>query len=383
MDQATVAPRPGAAPARRRQRGAVFFTVVVTIALVVGAVIIAAVFVMSGEPGAVGVGLVLAVLPVGPLLACYLWLDRYEPEPRRLLVMAFFWGALVATSAALLIQAIDQFANASTDTWSAVVVAPLTEEAGKGLFVVLLLYIRRHTLDGVIDGLVYAGFVGVGFAFTENVLYYAAAFLGDPELGPGGLGSATVLFVIRGVFSPFAHPLFTSAIGIAAGIAVTRRTPWVGLAVLPLGYAVAVGLHALWNGSALLGGGGAFILTYFFAMVPGFLAVVGLAIWARAREGQMLARAMHDLAARGYLPPQELPWLTALPARRQARRHASQVAGPSGERTMRQYQKQVISLASLHNRVLHGRAPDDFADRGAEMVHRLEGLRRELMRGPA
>ena len=61
------------------------------------------------------------------------------------------------------------------------VIAPLTEEAGKGLFVLLLLYIRRHTLDGVIDGLVYAGLVGVGFAFTENILYYAAAFLGVPE----------------------------------------------------------------------------------------------------------------------------------------------------------------------------------------------------------
>ncbi len=380
MDQVSALPRPAAPPRRRGERGALFFTVAVTLALVLGALVMAAVLLLSGEPRAVAVGLVLAVVPVGPLIACYVWLDRYEPEPRRLLVTAFFWGALVATSVALLIQALDQLALGVDEARSAVVVAPLTEEAGKGLFVLLLLYIRRHTLDGVIDGLVYAGLVGVGFAFTENILYYAAAFTGGEDLGPGGLGSATVLFVLRGIFSPFAHPLFTSAIGIAAGIAVTSRSAWVGVLVLPPGYAVAVGLHALWNGSALLGGGEAFVLTYFFAMVPGFLVMVGLAIWARAREGQMLARAMHDLARRGYLPPHELPWLTHLAARRDARRHVARTGGADGRRLVGDYQKQVIALASLHNRVIHGRAPHDFARRGAEMVQRLEGMRRELVR---
>jgi RsiW-degrading membrane proteinase PrsW (M82 family) len=357
----------------------VFFWVVVTVAIVVGALGMAVVLVASGEPGAIGVGLVLATLPVGPLLACYFWLDRYEPEPRRLLAAAFFWGALVATTVALVVQAFDQAVNRSSTEWSAVVVAPLTEEAGKGLFVVLLLYVRRHTIDGVIDGLVYAGLVGIGFAFTENILYYAGAYTGGPDFGPGGIESATALFVLRGIFSPFAHPLFTSAIGIAAGLAVTRRGPWLGLLLLPIGYAVAVLAHAAWNGSAFVGGGELFVLTYLFAMVPGFLVLVGLAVWARAREGQMLARAMHDLAGRGYIPAHELSWLAGLPGRRAARRHAGRVGGPEAERAMRDYQKQVIALAALHNRVLHGTAPADFAHRGADMVRRLAMLRARLM----
>ena len=366
-------------PARRRRHSGVLFAVLVMMAIVLGALAMAVVLVASGEPRAIGVGLVLAVLPVGPLVACYLWLDRYEPEPRRLLAAAFAWGALVATTVALVVQAVDQAVNQSTVAWSAVVVAPLTEEAGKGVFVLLLLYIRRHTIDGVVDGLVYAGLVGLGFACTENLLYYAGAYSGGPDLGPGGLGPATALFIVRGVFSPFAHPLFTSAIGVAAGIAVTRKGPWLGLLLLPLGYAVAVVLHAAWNGSAFIGGGGFFVLTYLFAMVPGFLVMVGLAIWARAREGQMLTRAMHDLASRGYLPPHEVTWLSRLPSRRAARRHAARLGGPEAERAMRDYQKQVIALAALHNRVLHGRAPDDFAHRGAEMVHRMGMLRGRLM----
>jgi protease PrsW len=378
MSQLTGWPGPTAPAPRRRRHGAVFFAVVVTAAIVVGAIAMALVLLASGEPGAIAVGLVLAMLPVGPLVACYLWLDRYEPEPRRLLLMAFCWGALVATTAALVVQALDQAVNQSTTAWSAVIIAPFTEEAGKGAFVLLLLYLRRHTIDGVVDGLVYAGLVGIGFAFTENILYFAGAYTGGPDFGSGGLASATALFVVRGVFSPFAHPLFTSAIGIAAGIAVTRRGPWLGFVVLPIGYAVAVLLHAAWNGSTFIGDGEVFLLTYVFAMVPGFFVLVGLAAWARAREGQMLARAMHDLAARGYLPPHEVTWLSRLPARRAARRHAARLGGPPAERAMRDYQKQVIALAALHNRVLHGRAPHDYAHRGAEMVHRLAQLRGRL-----
>jgi protease PrsW len=378
MSQVTGWPGPAVPPPRRRRHGAVVFTVLVTLAIVLGALAMALVLVASGEPRAIGIGLVLAMLPVGPLLACYAWLDRYEPEPRRLLAAAFFWGALVATTAALVLQGLDQVVNGSTEEWSAVVMAPLTEEAGKGLFVLLLLYTRRHTIDGVIDGLVYAGLVGIGFAFTENILYYAGAYTGGPDFGPGGIESATALFVIRGIFSPFAHPLFTSAIGIAAGIAVTRRGPWLGFLLLPIGYVVAVLLHAAWNASAFLGGGEVFLLTYVFAMVPGFVALVGLAIWARAREGQMLARAMQDLAGRGYLLPHEVQWLAKLPTRRAARRHASRVGGPTAERAMKDYQKQAIRLAALHNRVLHGRAPDDYGHRGAEMVYHLAVLRDRL-----
>jgi RsiW-degrading membrane proteinase PrsW (M82 family) len=379
MTQSTGWPGTGVPATRRGGHGAVFFTVIVSLAIVVGALAMAVVLVASGEPEALGVGLVLAMLPVGPLLACYFWLDRYEPEPRRLLVAAFFWGALVATSLALVVQAADQVLNRSTTAWSAVVVAPLTEELGKGVFVVLLLYLRRHVIDGVIDGLVYAGLVGIGFAFTENILYYAGAYTGGPDFGPGGLGSATALFVVRGVFSPFAHPFFTSAIGIAAGLAVTRRSRWLGVLILPVGYAVAVALHAAWNGSTFIGDGQLFVLTYLFAMVPGFFVLAGLAGWARAREGRILAQAMQDLAGRGYLPDHELAWLSRLPTRKAARRHAGRVGGPSAERAMRDYQRQVIALAVLHHKVMRGRAPDDYAQRGAEMVQHLAALRSRLM----
>lgn len=367
-------------PAVTRKHGArgVVFTVLVGIGLLLGAGVIALVMVASGRPEAIGIGLVLAMLPVGPLVAAYVWLDRYEPEPVRLLATSFLWGAIVATGAALLFQWADQLVNGSTEQWTAVVVAPVTEEAAKGVFVLLLLWSRRHVIDGVLDGLVYAGLVGVGFAFTENIFYFAGAYTGSPELGEGGIGAATTLFVIRGVFSPFAHPLFTSAIGIGVGVAVASRGPVRYLAPL-VGYAVAVVTHAAWNASAFLYEGRLFLVTYLVAMVPGLLVLIGLAVWFRVREGAVLARALTDLARHGFLRIEEVPWLVRLPARRAARANAARRGGPEAERVMREYQQQAIELATLHNRVMRGTAPPDHAARGTLMVERLAALRAHLM----
>ncbi len=93
------------------------------------------------RPSALVVGVLLAALPVGPLIACFLWLDRYEPEPVRLL------GARVRLGRARRHRGragpADRRpggARHDADGWSAVVVAPVTEEAAKGLFVLLLLW---------------------------------------------------------------------------------------------------------------------------------------------------------------------------------------------------------------------------------------------------
>ena len=110
-------PAPTAIPPAVRKYGSrgVLFAVLVSVALLLGALVMGFVLVASGEPGAIGVGVVLATLPVGPLVASYFWLDRYEPEPTRLLLLAFAWGAVVATGAALVVQSLEQAINGS---WS-------------------------------------------------------------------------------------------------------------------------------------------------------------------------------------------------------------------------------------------------------------------------
>jgi RsiW-degrading membrane proteinase PrsW (M82 family) len=44
------------------------------------------------------------------------------------------------------------------------------------LILVVLFLWKKDEFDGIIDGIVYAGMVGLGFAMTENILYYGVRF---------------------------------------------------------------------------------------------------------------------------------------------------------------------------------------------------------------
>ena len=359
-------------------RSSAAFTIVVTVVMLIGAAVMGLVLLLSGAPGALVVGIVLAAVPLAPLISVYMWLDRYEPEPRSLLVLGLGWGAFVATSGALVLQLFDTLIFESDDTFTAAVVAPITEEAAKGLFILLLLFYRRHELDGVLDGLVYAGMVGIGFAFTENILYLMAAYIGEDGQS-GGIGTAVGLFIIRCVFGPFAHPFFTAFIGIGIGIAVGARSKSMRILAPVLGYLVAVGAHAAWNGSLMLDDGRNAVATYVFLMVPAFLLLSGFAIWSRRREGAVLTTALSDCAQRGFLDPAEIPWLSRIPARRFARRYAEKVGGKDARRAMVAYQNEAVELGFLHSRFLRGVPPPDFTQIGQHHVERMRALRPGLL----
>ena len=346
--------------------------------MLVCALLMALVLLLSGAPGALVVGLVLALFPVVPLIGAYMWLDRYEPEPRSLLALGLGWGAFVATAAALVLQLADQAIFDTSDAITSVLVAPVTEEAAKGLFILLLLWFRRQELDGILDGIVYAGMAGIGFAFTENILYLTSAYMGGDGQA-GGIGSAVGLFIVRCIFAPFAHPFFTAFTGIGIGIAVGSRNGAVRVLAPLLGYVVAVVAHASWNGSLMYGGGQNAVATYFFLMVPAFLLMTGFAIWSRRREGHILTAALTDCAQRGFLHPAEIPWLSRIPARRFARRYAERVGGKPARRVMATYQTEAVELGFLHSRFLRGVAPSDFVALGQDHVDRMRLLRPHLL----
>lgn len=358
----------------RHHRESVVFTLVVTLLAFLGAALMLLVIALSGAPDTLLLATVLAFLPVGPLVGCFLWLDRYEPEPRMLLAAGLAWGACVATAAALVLQGVGGLFAGLGEVSSIAVVAPVVEEATKGAFLVLLLWWRRAEVDGMLDGIVYAGMVGIGFAFVENILYLAAAHNGTDGMGPGGTEALTATFVIRCLVSPFAHPLFTAFFGIGVGIAVGSRTTGGRFLALATGYALAVLTHVLWN-SAALGLTGNFLLVYVTLMAPLFFAVAGFALWLRRAERVMLARSLADAARRGLLPATDIEWLVDLSARRAARRFAKLHGGEAGERAMEEYQQAAVELGFLHHRYLRGTPPPDFAARGQSFVVRLNTVR--------
>ena len=78
-------------------------------------------------------------------------IDRWEPEPKRLLLFAFTWGAAVSIAVTLLIQPVFALAAPASDEASfrdfmTTVQAPVVEEFAKSLGLLLLLLLARKQL---------------------------------------------------------------------------------------------------------------------------------------------------------------------------------------------------------------------------------------------
>lgn len=174
-----------------------------------------------------GVGIVGAILPVPALVAIFLWLDRYQPSPLWLIAVCFLWGAGVATSGALYVNdtAAALFEKwGYSDTWVAVLVAPVVEETLKAAFPILLYVFYRRAFSGITDAIVYCGLSAAGFAMVENVVYLGG--YGWAAESPKGYATSvfmvTVTFIQRVPMTGFAHPLFTSMTAIGLGIGAHR-----------------------------------------------------------------------------------------------------------------------------------------------------------------
>jgi len=306
-------------------------------------------------PVAFGIGGILALVPLAIVLVGVHWIDRWEPEPRLVLVFAFLWGAAAAVAIALLVGA--QIENAvyslggpgpAYQFFGAAIQAPIVEEAGKGLGLLLIFLFARKHFDGPIDGLVYAAWIAGGFAFTENILYFGAELLNSG----GSIGAVTSIFFMRGIMSPFAHVMFTAATGLLLGIAARRASTAGGIGFFFIGLIPAILLHALWNG-ALFFVGDFFFGYYALVQFPLFVGAVLLVIFLRKKEAKLTHDRLSEYAAVGWYNPDEINALATGAGRRQAMAWArSRGVAPA----MRKYTRDSTRLAFTRQRLITGRA---------------------------
>ncbi|MFD1371357.1 PrsW family intramembrane metalloprotease [Actinoplanes sichuanensis] len=318
------------------------------------------------------IGLTAAILPVPLLASTFVWLDRYEPEPTKYLVFCFAWGAAIATAVALLVNTGSAWLFDKVglpDALVAVLVAPFIEESMKLLGPLLIFWRRRSEWSGMTDGIVYCGLSALGFAMVENVLYlgghgYAA---GEAEYGPAtGLQNVFLIFIVRILFTGFAHPLFTSMAGIGLGISARSGNRTIRWLAPVAGLLLAMMLHGIFNLlptlSAATGETMIMLYGYLGFMVPFFFAVVGLAIALRSWEGRLAERVLFRYAEAGWFAPAEVAALGTLGRRHAAREWARRVAGPVGHRAMRAFQFAATRLALIRDGLDRGlpRTPIDL-----------------------
>jgi RsiW-degrading membrane proteinase PrsW (M82 family) len=186
------------------------------------------------------------IVPVIFWAAYHYHKDRHLPEPPGHLLLVFALGIGASWLSARGYEALglvglrfDAVALADSDplglfAYSMLVIGPLEELAKLLPFVIVAL--RFQEFDEPIDGIIYASFIGLGYAAAENVHYLQ--FLTPAEAA------------MRGFAGPVVHMLFASIWGYWIGMAYVRKRSILGCGLA--GFAIAAGLHGLYDFVVLL-----------------------------------------------------------------------------------------------------------------------------------
>ncbi|MGQ9910352.1 MAG: PrsW family intramembrane metalloprotease [Candidatus Flexifilum sp.] len=191
------------------------------------------------------------------------FLDRRERESLWVMLIAFLWGAVIATGLALpinrvVLNQIAELLNNAPELLQrlgpnaplligAPIAGPLVEEIVKGLGVLVLLVLLRGEFDNMRDGLIYGALIGMGFTWFETSMYLVKGVVtcGDPAWGLQ-FGSRYALFGLAG------HALYTGLFGMFLGLARQTTAGWVKVTAPLFGLALAIGAHVIHNGLPLL-----------------------------------------------------------------------------------------------------------------------------------
>ena len=195
-----------------------------------------------------------AIIFAIPHFFVILWLDRNEREPIYLILTAFFWGAVMATtvsglfnaSAAMYVHQTMQDA-ALAQQLTASVFAPFIEEFTKGLALLFIYLFFTKEMDNVVDGIVYGALVGLGFAVFENFTYYFSAGSGQADVATAFAQTGIVVY-IRGIVTGLgSHISFTAMTGAGFGLFRVLRKGWLRWLIPPSLLVLAMFAHFTWN----------------------------------------------------------------------------------------------------------------------------------------
>ena len=195
-------------------------------------------------------GQLLAIAPIAvPVLfwaAYHYYQDRHLPEPPHKLVVTFLLGMVAAGISAMLYSGLgvvglrfDAGYLADTSAWALLAYALLAigpiEEIAK-LLPFLLVVLRFRDLDEPMDGIIYASFIGLGYAAVENWQYLEYL--------------TTLEAIARGFASPVIHILFASIWG--HWVTQTRLAGRPVLTSVIVSTAAAAALHGLYDFMVIL-----------------------------------------------------------------------------------------------------------------------------------
>ncbi len=192
----------------------------------------------------VSIAAVVGTFPA--LLWLLFWVreDRRHPEPKRLLGLAFFAGALVVIPV-LKLEGI--IFNLVRDESMQLVWWSLTEELAK--FIAAYFFIlRRKEVDEPIDYVIYMIAVALGFAAFENAL-----FIFTP-VSEGFIIKGLLTSNLRFIGATLLHIVTSASIGVALGLSFYKNQKKKRM-YLFYGLILAIALHTAFNLTIMIGEG--------------------------------------------------------------------------------------------------------------------------------
>ncbi|MFT8395903.1 MAG: PrsW family intramembrane metalloprotease [Propionibacterium sp.] len=320
--------------------------------------------------------LALVTLLIGVVV--FLLLDRLRPTTWVLKAVALFWGGAVAVYFAA--NANDWVASRLTvddsdpmgSVRAAIYVAPFVEEAAKASVLFLLAILVRYRIVSVMQSVALAGFSAVGFAVTEDIVYYIRTYLyGSMVYGQDANQALHEIYVSRGLQTWWGHPLFTTFTAIGMAVAIRARSKLVRVLAPVAGFLFAACAHMAFNGSQLAGGseslifiiGGALMLMLLFRYV----------VYIRAEARQIRAR-LDDFVMTGWLLPRD-PVVYSGFFRRAKLLIAATLRGPRVLIATVCMMRHMTELAYLRASVTRGVMDDAALLRGRELLDDIALLR--------
>jgi RsiW-degrading membrane proteinase PrsW (M82 family) len=179
----------------------------------------------------------IAILPVVLLMVFIYRQDKYQKEPVKSLIKAFIGGMIAIPLDIIIVTMLDLALGetflAQTVFFSAFMEAGIPEELCK--FIIFMIFIwRDKNFDEYFDGIVYACFIGLGFACLENIMYVFDATIVS-------LAGGFVTSFFRALLSVPGHFLFGAILGYFLSMAKFRpekkgKYIWTGLLLAMLAH---------------------------------------------------------------------------------------------------------------------------------------------------
>ncbi|MFG1646652.1 PrsW family intramembrane metalloprotease [Amycolatopsis sp. NPDC049252] len=271
-------------------------------------------------------GVLLFGLYLVPWLLLLRHQNRYTAQPAGLLAAAFAWGGVAApfwialpANTALLEFWTKVGGTAFAADWAAGLTAPITEEWGKALGLVLLIGLAPRLVRSAYDGFIIGAFIGLGFQVFEDVLYvYNGA---AQSFGANQIGTSLQVFVSRGAAGIVSHALF-SAIFCTGLMWVLGRAPGERAVVRGvLTMLMAMVFHFAWDDMAGLGGRSAFVVVLPFVIAAVELVALSVVLRRAARRERAWMRdLLGPEVEAGVLDPALLDAVSGLRKQRKAYR---------------------------------------------------------------